>query len=79
MSQHVSHNADVAVVTGVQRQSGGRQSHAESCPGGGCHKPSSDHRSTRWGMERKGGQEDEADCKLHVGEKFQLCAKQEAE
>lgn len=31
------------------------------------------------GMERKGRQEDEADCKLHVGEKVQLCAKREAE
>ncbi len=58
MSRHVSQNADVAVVTGGQRQSGGTQSHdPASGPGGGCHKPSSDHTSTRWGdgKERRAG------------------------
>lgn len=55
MSWHVSQDADVAVVTGGQRQSGGRQSHdPASGPRGGCHKLSSDHRSTRWGGSWKG-------------------------
>lgn len=30
MSRHVSQNADVAVVTGGQRHSGGRQSHDQA-------------------------------------------------
>lgn len=44
-----------------------------SGPGGGCHKPSAEHRSTRrGGWKRKGGQDDEADCKLCVCEKVQV-------
>lgn len=55
MSRHVRRNADVAVVTGGQQQSGGSQSHdPASGPGGGCHKPCSHHRSNRWkGKEGK--------------------------
>lgn len=53
MSRHVSQNADVAVVTGGQRQSGGRQSRdPASGPGGGCHKPS--FLPQMGGMEKKG-------------------------
>lgn len=53
MSRHVSQNADVSLVTGVQRKSGGRQSCDPASGPGGCHKPSSDHNSTRWGDEEE--------------------------
>lgn len=50
MSRHVSQKAQVVVVTVRQGQGGGWKSHdPASGPGGGCHKPSSDHRSARWG------------------------------
>lgn len=52
VSQHVSQNAEVAVVTGGQSQGGGRQSHGQASGPEGCHKPSSDRCSPRRGEEK---------------------------